>query len=314
MTRTGDAISTGMSTGAACGTRKGYLIPASRTTSGCPAALRPLRRTAVAACLIAALLPSAGSRADPAAAAPDLWFPVGETLTYRLYWGPLPVGEAQSSTRWEEEDGQKRLVIRFTARSNRVVEKIYPVDIRIESVVDPVRFLPLRLVKQTSEGSHIGDDRLSLDQDRGVAKWEDFHGNRVSEYPIAPGTHDFVSFMFDLRRHSLETGKTIAYPIAHEDRTQSVSITVGNRDLVRLPGQGAVPSLLLNLSGETADLFVRKVPGEVWVSDDARRVVTIMYLTVPVGRVKCLLVETPEAADDSPPASGRGAKTGSRAP
>ena len=48
----------------------------------------------------ALLLLAACAYAEPAEQPPELWFPVGETLTYGLNWGIIPVGKAWITTSW----------------------------------------------------------------------------------------------------------------------------------------------------------------------------------------------------------------------
>ena len=66
----------------------------------------------------------------------ELWFPVGEKLTYKLYWGIIPVGSAEFDSRWVMHDGKPRLSLQLRARTNKVVKRLFPVDDRIESIVD----------------------------------------------------------------------------------------------------------------------------------------------------------------------------------
>ena len=60
-------------------------------------------------------------------------FPVGEKLTYKLYWGFIPVGMASFSTGWTDQDGKKMYSVKMTARTTSVVALLYPVDDHIEA-------------------------------------------------------------------------------------------------------------------------------------------------------------------------------------
>ena len=82
----------------------------------------------------------------------DLWFPVGEKLVYRLYWGIIPVGTCEMCTQWIEVEGKTLLSIKATAKTTYVVSKIYPVDDYIETRVNPATFLPVEYVQKLREG------------------------------------------------------------------------------------------------------------------------------------------------------------------
>ena len=84
------------------------------------------------------------------AAARDFWFPVGEKLSYRLYWGIIPVGHCEMTTAWVTHGGKEMLAIRAIAKTTSVVSKIYPVDDFVESIINPETFLPFQ-----SQGLHL---------------------------------------------------------------------------------------------------------------------------------------------------------------
>ena len=106
----------------------------------------------------------------PAEPAKDpLWFPVGEVLTFRLYWGFIPVGHAEFSSSWMMEGGKRFLRLQAWARSNRVLRKIYPVDDYIESVLDPETFLPVRYQQRLNEGRRLRHDYIAFDHAGGKA-------------------------------------------------------------------------------------------------------------------------------------------------
>ena len=67
----------------------------------------------------------------------SLPFPVGEELTYNVYWSFIRVATATAKFEWTELDGRKLLAIRSTARTSGVADKIYRVDDFMESLVDP---------------------------------------------------------------------------------------------------------------------------------------------------------------------------------
>ncbi len=220
---------------------------------------------------------------------PALWFPVGEEIRYQISWGPIPVGESEVSSRWVAQEGQTQLVIRLRARSNRIVAAIYPVDDIIESFIDPRTFLPIRVVKKTSEGRVVCDDVLEFDRDHGSACWTDHVKKKKVEYPISTNTQDLMSFMYLLRRDSLTPGIERKVRLAADDQLQDFTIRTGPVEKVDVPGQGEVSCVKLSVDAAKKGFFERKIPGAIWVTLDDRHIVAKMFVKVPVGKVKAVL-------------------------
>jgi hypothetical protein len=225
----------------------------------------------------------------------NVWpFPMGEVLTYQLQWGPVPVGSSRITTDWEIVDGKPLWVVRFTARSNKALAAIYPVHDELVSYIDPATFLPIRLIKKTREGNVYGDDELIFNHAKKTARWIDRIKKRTIEYPIETNTHGLVSFLYWLRTQPMNPGDVRKTQIAVDDRLQNFTIKALKNQNIRLDGFGVMPSVLLNVSVSTNDFFVRKIPGRVWVSADSRRVVTQMYIKVPIGHIRVFLTSIQE--------------------
>lgn len=225
-----------------------------------------------------------------------------ETLRYELLWGVIPVGRAEVTTRLVEEDGRTLIRFRFTAKSNRWVDKIYPVEDCIDSFMDPETQLPVKLVKRTSEGWLRCDDQLTFDRERGVACWVDRANGRLFEYAVAPDTRDFFSLMYVMRSFDLRPGREDRATIAADERMHGLIIKVGREEIIRLRGGGKARALRLHIESEREGLFVRKIPGAVWISAESPRVVVQMQVRVPVGSVRVVLA-------GGAPGDGRAAAT-----
>ena len=111
---------------------------------------------------------------------PELWFPVGEKLIFGIRWGLVPVGQAVAWTEWVEENGRWLIAIRLRTKTNKVLSAMYPVDDFVESIVDPVTFLPLRFVKKINEGGTHVDQLTQFDHAARKAVWESPRGPRAT--------------------------------------------------------------------------------------------------------------------------------------
>jgi hypothetical protein len=224
---------------------------------------------------------------------------VGERLVYRAYWGLIPVGLAVATTEWIEEDGRRLLRIRFRSRSNRILEKLYPVDDIIESVVDPVTFLPVRFEKNISEGSHRYHEVTTFDRTNNIARWQSLRSGRTRVFPIRPDTRDIPSFMYYMRSHDFKPGTREHHVIMADEKTYDLWINVGKRDTVDLPVYGDVECLKTEPEAAFEGIAVRKGRAWMWISRDARRLATRIILTLPVATAKVILHEVQGPGEDA---------------
>lgn len=226
----------------------------------------------------------------------QLWFPVGETVDYQLSWGILPVGQSRLTSAWVRENGKTLLALRFTARNNKFIATLYPVNDFIECIVDPATFLPLRLTKRTREGFVVCDDELVFDRERLMARWTDRIGGKTVEYPIEKETRDVASLTYLLRSRRFEPGDRLDVKIAADDKIQEFQIDAVKVEPIDLGRMGRVSSILLKVSGARSGFFVRKIPGNTWVERDGNRLVTQLYVKVPIGQIRARLAQVDQPA------------------
>jgi len=228
----------------------------------------------------------------------DFWFPVGEELIYRIYWGIIPVGRTHVVTEWIREDGKRLLAIRYRTRSNKVIAKIYPVDDLIEAIIDPETFRPVRFRKKLSEGRHRSDEVTTFDYDCLRARWESKTKNQVKEYEIEPDTRDLVSFMYHMRSENFHPGEVRDFRVMADEKIYDLSVKVRAKETVKLPRFGEVRSLRLEPEAKFQGLFVRSGRMVLWVSQDERRLCTKVTVVVPVASVRVLLDQVRGPGDD----------------
>lgn len=246
---------------------------------------------------------AAGARTNTLAAAPAFLpgarWPVGERLVYRVYWGIIPVGLAVASTEWLEEDGRRLVRIRFQSRTNKVLQKLYPVDDIIESVVDPTTFLPVRFEKNLSEGSHRYHERTIFDRTNNIARWQSLRSGRTRTFPIRPDTRDIPSFMYYMRSHTFAPGTREHYTVMADEKTYDLWINVGKHEALDLPVYGDVDCLKTEPEAAFDGIAVRKGRIWMWISRDTRCIATRIVLSVPVATAKVILHEVQGPGDDA---------------
>jgi hypothetical protein len=227
-----------------------------------------------------------------------LWFPMGETLDYRIYWGVIPVGSSHVNTEWIQEGGRTLIAIRFRTRSNNVLSKMYPVDDFLEAIIDPETFLPTRFTKKLSEGRYRADETTTFDHKNLKATWTSRLNHKVEEYRIDPDTRDLVTFMYFMRRKQFEPGTVTKYRVMADDKVYDLIIKAQEVETVSLEHYGKLSCLRFEPEAKFGGLFVRKGRMWMWVSQDPRRIATKISAKVPVGSITMWLDQVGGAGED----------------
>lgn len=229
-------------------------------------------------------------------------FPVGETLTYTIYWGWIAVGESKATTRWEWVEDRWLLRIRFRTVSNGVIAKLYPVDDVVDTFVDPVTAHPVSHILNLQEGKHERKSRTLFDWEKLQAVYTKEHTDKEDEVKtiaLKPGSRDLVSFMYFLRKHRFEDQQAYEFEVLSDYKLYQLTVTTEGTDKIHLDEYGKVKSLKLLPEAEFEGVFVRSGKMVIWLSDDERHLLTKLLLDTPFANVKLLLksVEGPGAED-----------------
>lgn len=228
----------------------------------------------------------------------NLWFPVGEGLVYRIYWGVIPVGKARIQTSWVQDGTQTLFAVRYRARSNRVLALLYPIDDRAELLVNPASFLPLRYTLNISEGHHRSLEVTTFDHRRLTGTWESVWKKKRKTFALEPDTRDIVTFLYHARQRKLSTGDKAQYRVMADDKIYDLWLQVLKSETIRLPGFNKVLSLKIKPTAAFNGLFVRKGEMVVWISADPRSILLKLEASLPFANIRAILSEVYGPGDD----------------
>ncbi|MBM4149455.1 MAG: DUF3108 domain-containing protein [Lentisphaerae bacterium] len=248
-----------------------------------------MRTLAAIACFAVVSLAQA-ARADDAAGA-QLWFPIGERIEYRLYWGVIPVGEAELWTEWAEQDGRRLVALRGRAKSNRFLSRIFPVDDYVESLVDPVTFLPVRYTQKLSEGRHFRHDVFVFDHGNCKAAWTSKITGEQQEVQIDMDTRDVLSFAYFMRKQGFSAGRTERYRVVVDEKVYDLELYGAADQKVEVGDFGEVTALKVEPRASFGGIFLRGGRVMLWFSNDDRHICVRMAGVIPVATAKATLVD-----------------------
>ncbi len=228
----------------------------------------------------------------------DLWFPVGETIEYKIFWGRIPVAQSTATTEWVELDGRRLIAIRFRTKSNKVLSTLYPVDDFIESLIDPETFLPVRFTKKLSEGRYRCFEITTFDHEKGTAVLENKRKGWTKEYEIDADTRDLIAFMYSMRAEEFPVGTKQNFRVMADEKLYDLEVKSHKAEKVKLPRFGKVSTVMLEPEAAFQGLFVRKGKMVLWVSDDDRRLIARASIKVPVAHVNLVLDKVTGPGED----------------
>ena len=218
----------------------------------------------------------------------NLPFKVGEQLNYQVYAGtsPEPVGSLTFAVtargRYFNRDG---LLFTVTAQTNGAGGRLFFVNDKILSYVDPDTLLPFRTEMNLAEGKWRTTRTHTVDQDRGSVMTEKNH--RID---IPVGTHDLISAIYAVRTFDLSPKRQNAISILAISQPRTLLVNSQQRETIELNGQ-KIPALLLTLS--TDDTEKNRLQIRIWVGDDARHLPLRIAAVTPLGAVRADLVIKP---------------------
>lgn len=216
-------------------------------------------------------------------------FAAGERLTYALTFLGMRAGtavmEVQEAAPLADHAALK---LTTTAKSSSAVTKFYPVDNRVESIVEADTLAPLHLVFTRREGKKKNDFDLTFHHAEGtVLSIKD----GVSEtLTIPPGTHDLISCLYYIRSlPSIQLGSSVVLNLHHDKKNYRVEVRA--EGVERIQGlRGEVEAIRLLVIMPFQGLFLNEGNIRVWLTNDAQRVPLMMKAKIIIGSVVARLI------------------------
>ena len=247
------------------------------------------RTRLVLACLILGAVSSSVSWAEVRDLASARSFHVGEQLTYDISWLNITAGTAVMAVIGVGTDGGRPLAkLITTAQSRPSITKFFPVDNRVESIVDPATLLPEHLTFKRREGKKKENFEYTFHQKDGTVTV--VKGGTTETLQIPPGAHDVISCLYYARRElSLQPGSSVTMNVHHDKKTYKLEARVEAMETIRSPW-GKVETARVLVVMPFQGLFLNQGNIRVWFTNDDRRIPVRMKAKVIIGSIVADLV------------------------
>jgi hypothetical protein len=192
-------------------------------------------------------------------------------------------------------EGTRPLVtLLTTAQSRPAITKFFPVDNRVESVMNPATLLPEHLMFKRREGKKKEDIEYTFHQKEGRATV--VKGGTTETVEIPPGTHDVISCLYFARNElSLQPGSSLTMNVFHDKKNRKVEVRVEEIETLSGPW-GEVETARVLVIMPFQGLFLNQGNIRVWFTTDDRRIPVRMKAKIIIGSIVADLVGGWQAA------------------
>lgn len=243
------------------------------------AAARAQSPTAPAAPAQIAIVPFPAS-----GAATPVPFHVGERAVYDVKFGSIAVGSASTDVVGIERlRGTPAWHTTFRVRAGTL---FFKVDDLFESWIDTATFSSLRFYQTLREGPTDRRKRYEIYPERGIYVEADKTPPR--EHPTVAEPLDDGSFLFFVRTVPLEVGRVYESNRYFRPERNPVRVRVLRRETISVPA-GRFRCIVVQPVIKTPGIFSEDGRAEVWLSDDARRVVVQVKSRLSFGSINLYL-------------------------
>ena len=223
----------------------------------------------------------AGTNVALPASAAKVPFLVGEKLEYEVRFGSLKVGNGTMSVQGVDDVRGRPSWHAVFAYSGSMLG--FRVNDRHETWFDVDNFSSRRFHQDIDNPGYDRTRRYEIFPERGM-----FREGTKAEEPTPQNPLDEASFLYFVRTLPLDAGKTYIFSRYFKAQGNPIRIRVLRRERVKVPA-GEFNAVVIQPTFQTKGLFSEGGKAEVWVSDDASRVVLQIKSKLSIGSINLYL-------------------------
>ena len=215
-------------------------------------------------------------------------FQVGEQLTYEISWMNITAGTAAMGVTGGTNGDRPFVKLVTTAQSRPAITKFFPVDNRVESMLDPATLLPEHLTFRRREGKKNEDIEYTFHRKEGTVT--EVKGESTETLQILPDTQDAISCLYYVRSEvSSQPGSSLTMTVHHDKQNHKLNVLVEKIETIR-GAWGTIETIRVLVVMPFQGIFLNQGNIRVWFTNDARRIPLRMKAKVVIGSIVADLV------------------------
>ena len=237
------------------------------------------------------LVPTPAGAQNDFCSARNTSFKEGEKLVFRVYYNLnfvwINAGNVHFNVASEEMNNHKVYHITGDGKTARTYEWFFKVKDRYETYIDKETMLPLRFVRDVTEGAIKIDQDITFNHKRGFAN------SNNKTYTIPRCTQDVLSAIYYARNidyNKYHPGDKIPFDMFLDDKVYNLYIKYIGKEVVKtkMGTYSAIKIAPLLIEGT---IFSGGEKMTVWVSDDEDHLPLRVESPIAVGSIKVDLME-----------------------
>jgi len=219
-------------------------------------------------------------------------FKPGEKLTYEISWSNIVTAGTAVLEVNEEKLPNGRIACKFiaTSRSVGVVDKVYPVNDRVQSIFDPQIMQSLSFNLSESHGKRKRRRGLVFDH-AGRTVVSTLNNDPPQTFTIPDPIQDALSSLFYLRTmDDFTIGKIHVIAVHDSGRNWSVEVQTLGREKVKTPA-GKFNTIKVKTFPKYEGVFMNKGEIFIWLTDDGRKIPVLMKSTIAIGSIMTTMTD-----------------------
>lgn len=224
-------------------------------------------------------------------------FNVGEKLTYRLYYGLIPAGDAVLEVKATDKKAVGREMIHLvgTGKTLGAFDWFYKVRDRYESYIDKEGLFPWVFVRRVDEGGFVIRQDYIFKQNRGMVVTKVAKGNKkkkikehpVKDYEVPAAVQDVLSAFYYARtldfRHA-KKGQVFEVNCFLDEEIWPLKVKFLGREHVKTKS-GKFHCMKFAPIVQKGRIFKKEEDLTVWITDDENKIPLKAQARVLIGSV-----------------------------
>jgi hypothetical protein len=215
-------------------------------------------------------------------------FVPGEKLVFQVYYGPLNAGMVDTYLSLDTFKNRQVYYAEAIARSTGLADKLYRIRDMYGGYFDPETLLPLKSIRDISEGNYKKHNIVEYNHDSLKA-----YSSESGEHDIPANIRDMVAVFYYVRTIEFDTMKyddIIKINTFFDDELFPFDMRFRGRETIKTRG-GTFNCIKLVPFVEPGRIFRKEDDMTIWFSDDVNRVPIRGKFDLIVGSIKCDLIQ-----------------------